>query len=157
MISIRIMERLSSSDFNKGFSCDISDTWSQSVKKRLNQLVFYISHLGSWSEWSPFSTCTQSCGGGVRTKTRTCEGGSKCPGSNKLEEACNEQACPGKETVYFILPINLQARFQLIGTCRNRTELAPRFTDPCPVRALSVCAPSISFSSSISAPHYLIT
>jgi len=50
------------------------------------------------SAWSSWSTCTETCGGGTQTRTRTVitpasNGGADCP---VLEEtrACNEQPCP---------------------------------------------------------------
>ena len=52
-----------------------------------------IARDGQWSGWS---TCSKTCGGGVQTKT--CNnpapfcGGSNCSGSNS--QACNTQACP---------------------------------------------------------------
>jgi len=50
-----------------------------------------------WSNWSKFGVCTKSCGGGTRTKTRTCHMGSPgdegCPGSDTLTENCNELTC----------------------------------------------------------------
>uniref|UniRef100_F6PV91 Hemicentin-1 n=1 Tax=Ciona intestinalis TaxID=7719 RepID=F6PV91_CIOIN len=53
--------------------------------------------LGSWSSW--WSTCTVSCGGGTRTRTRSCNGGSVgsigCPGEESQTEPCNTYNCPG--------------------------------------------------------------
>jgi len=50
-----------------------------------------------WSNWSKFGVCTKSCGGGTRTKTRTCHMGSPgdegCPGSDTFTENCNELTC----------------------------------------------------------------
>ncbi len=55
-----------------------------------------------WTEWSPWSECTKTCGGGTRQKTRTCpvEGESyysdvlPCgEGDTVLQEPCNVQEC----------------------------------------------------------------
>ena len=32
---------------------------------------------GGWGEWSGFGECTQSCGGGVRTRSRNCDSPAK--------------------------------------------------------------------------------
>ena len=54
-------------------------------------------------EWGQFKIgeCSQTCGGGMRTNTRsrivTAEhGGVECQGLNAVEESCNNQECPGK-------------------------------------------------------------
>ena len=54
-------------------------------------------------EWGQFEIgeCSQTCGGGMRTNTRshivTAEhGGVECVGPNAVNETCNIQECPGK-------------------------------------------------------------
>lgn len=51
---------------------------------------------GSWSAWGGWSPCSQPCNGGERTRSRTCVGGTSCPGSNIDTERCNTNACPSK-------------------------------------------------------------
>ncbi|XP_075434943.1 A disintegrin and metalloproteinase with thrombospondin motifs 13 isoform X2 [Ascaphus truei] len=54
---------------------------------------------GAWSSWSPFSSCSRSCGGGVVIRKRQCNnprsafGGRNCEGSHLQAEMCNTQAC----------------------------------------------------------------
>ncbi|XP_067939915.1 coadhesin-like [Watersipora subatra] len=54
---------------------------------------------GGWSSWSPYSSCSKSCGGGVRTRTRTCtnprpaNGGQFCSGASTQSDRCNTQGC----------------------------------------------------------------
>uniref|UniRef100_A0A8B9QXZ0 ADAM metallopeptidase with thrombospondin type 1 motif 13 n=1 Tax=Anas platyrhynchos TaxID=8839 RepID=A0A8B9QXZ0_ANAPL len=54
---------------------------------------------GQWSSWSPFSSCSRSCGGGVVMRQRICNnprpafGGRECQGSSIQMEMCNTQAC----------------------------------------------------------------
>ncbi|MCO4764346.1 MAG: thrombospondin type-1 domain-containing protein, partial [Myxococcales bacterium] len=57
---------------------------------------------GGWSAWV-WGACSVSCGGGVRTATRTCTkpapscGGKACTGDAKKSESCNTNACAGKD------------------------------------------------------------
>ena len=58
-------------------------------------------------EWGQFEIgeCSQTCGGGMRTNTRshivTAEhGGVECLGPNAVNETCNIQECPGKTPTY---------------------------------------------------------
>ena len=56
---------------------------------------------GGYSEWTKWSECSQSCGGGVKVRARSCTnpspsgGGKDCTSLGESEELakCNEQAC----------------------------------------------------------------
>ncbi|KAM4689252.1 A disintegrin and metalloproteinase with thrombospondin motifs 16 [Discoglossus pictus] len=54
---------------------------------------------GQWSDWSAWTTCTRTCGGGVSYKERQCNnprpsyGGKFCDGSSRLFKLCNSQSC----------------------------------------------------------------
>ncbi|XP_037068860.1 semaphorin-5A-like [Pollicipes pollicipes] len=49
-----------------------------------------------WGDWSPWSECSVPCGGGVQTKSRTCDGDSAaCLGPSRVEQECNVQRCKG--------------------------------------------------------------
>ncbi|RNA19970.1 A disintegrin and metallo ase with thrombospondin motifs 20, partial [Brachionus plicatilis] len=58
---------------------------------------------GGFSEWSEFTSCSRSCGGGVRKRYRTCDnpepknGGKYCVGKRVWYESCNTQNCELKE------------------------------------------------------------
>ncbi|MDP3800438.1 MAG: hypothetical protein Q8Q90_03385 [bacterium] len=53
----------------------------------------------TWSGWTDSSSCTQSCGGGTKTQSRTCQGTASCGGTNYCTGSstqtvsCNTQAC----------------------------------------------------------------
>ncbi|XP_075442138.1 A disintegrin and metalloproteinase with thrombospondin motifs 16 isoform X1 [Ascaphus truei] len=55
---------------------------------------------GQWSEWSAWSPCSRTCGGGVLYKERHCNnprpshGGKFCEGSSRSFKLCNSQSCP---------------------------------------------------------------
>ena len=57
---------------------------------------------GEWSPWSSFGSCTATCDGGVKTRTRTCtnpepqDGGDDCEGPSEDERECGTKACKGE-------------------------------------------------------------
>ncbi|XP_037547026.1 A disintegrin and metalloproteinase with thrombospondin motifs 14 [Nematolebias whitei] len=58
-------------------------------------------HDGSWSAWSKFGSCSRTCGGGVRSRSRQCNNpppaydGRDCPGSAFDYQMCNTEECAG--------------------------------------------------------------
>jgi len=57
-------------------------------------------HLGTWSQWSSWSKCDRSCGGGIKRRTRDCpKGEGECYAPmdkpKEQERSCNEKIeCP---------------------------------------------------------------
>merc|ERR1712179_377858 len=52
---------------------------------------------GSWSSWSPWGECSQSCGNGLKTRTRKCvrtHDGKPCHGPADETKACFIESCP---------------------------------------------------------------
>lgn len=55
---------------------------------------------GSWSDWSAWSNCSKSCGGGYSTRSRTCTdptptyNGLQCVGDSIEIQSCGETNCP---------------------------------------------------------------
>ncbi|XP_033872721.2 thrombospondin-2-like isoform X1 [Acipenser ruthenus] len=55
---------------------------------------------GGWGPWSPWATCSNTCGGGLQGRSRICNspmpqyGGKKCLGESKENELCNKHDCP---------------------------------------------------------------
>jgi len=59
---------------------------------------------GVWQNWESYGECSVSCGGGERTRSRTCLGGEVggpgCEGSDMEQSSCGEEPCPGSWTVW---------------------------------------------------------
>lgn len=55
---------------------------------------------GGWGPWSPWATCSATCGGGLKSRERECNsptpqhGGRKCMGDSIQNEVCNKKECP---------------------------------------------------------------
>ena len=51
-----------------------------------------------WENWSVWSDCTKSCGGGTQTRTRgqipAQNGGAECEGKSEETRDCNTEECP---------------------------------------------------------------
>ena len=62
----------------------------------------HFSVNGGLTNWTPFSTCSKSCGKGSQERTRTCtnpspqHGGDDCVGDLKESRKCQIKPCPGK-------------------------------------------------------------
>lgn len=55
---------------------------------------------GGWSDWSNWTECSRTCGGGVRSSFRVCNspeprnGGAYCLGQRQRYESCHVHSCP---------------------------------------------------------------
>ncbi|CAC5398721.1 A disintegrin and metalloproteinase with thrombospondin motifs 5,A disintegrin and metalloproteinase with thrombospondin motifs 18,A disintegrin and metalloproteinase with thrombospondin motifs 16 [Mytilus coruscus] len=62
---------------------------------------------GGWSEWSIWSECSRSCGGGVTKRERQCNkplpqyGGMPCQGDDKVYKMCNIKVCPNGDGDFY--------------------------------------------------------
>ena len=55
---------------------------------------------GAWTDWAQWGSCTKTCGGGRRSRSRTCDnpkpanGGKECFGDSGDFGDCNVDDCP---------------------------------------------------------------
>ena len=58
------------------------------------------SQDGAWADWASWSSCSRSCGGGVRRSVRQCDqppparGGLYCTGDRLRYQSCSTKPCP---------------------------------------------------------------
>lgn len=69
-------------------------------------LMIFSPVNGNWGPWSPWDTCSLTCGGGVQSRKRLCNdpapkfGGKECVGDAKDSQLCNEKTCPVGKRLY---------------------------------------------------------
>ncbi|XP_032223331.2 SCO-spondin isoform X3 [Nematostella vectensis] len=67
------------------------------LERRCNTMDCRVD--GKWSSWSSWQTCSRTCGGGMRKRTRSCTnpapkgGGRGCYGRSSEQQICNRQSC----------------------------------------------------------------
>ncbi|XP_072179385.1 uncharacterized protein [Diadema setosum] len=105
---------------------------------------------GNWSEWTEWSPCSESCGGGIWNRTRECtnpppnEHGMPCEGHDFEEEACNTQKCPACLTLK--APENGTLECEMDGEAYNCTASCPEGLDFVgEVHSFYVCSPSTNY------------
>ena len=82
-------------------------------------LLIIVTVDCTWSSWSDWTSCSKTCGGGIKEKSRQVQtpaenGGSRCPKSDRLSRiACNEHDCPGIILSYIFL--DYQNTTKLLG------------------------------------------
>lgn len=63
-------------------------------------LQYTLTVDGAWTDWSQWGSCSKTCGGGRRSRARTCDnpkpanGGKECVGDSGDFGDCNIDDCP---------------------------------------------------------------
>ncbi|XP_043923760.1 thrombospondin-2 isoform X2 [Protopterus annectens] len=89
----------------RGRSCDVTNNLCEgsSIQTRacsLGKCDNRIRQDGGWSHWSPYSSCSITCGEGIITRIRLCNspipqlGGKDCAGSGRETKGCKAIECP---------------------------------------------------------------
>ncbi|XP_053385595.1 uncharacterized protein LOC123538565 [Mercenaria mercenaria] len=72
----------------------------------LNEITTEDKTDGAWSSWGNWGSCSVTCGGGIRSQTRTCTNpkpsllGKICDGAPVQLSICNKQTCPDHKIAF---------------------------------------------------------
>ncbi|KAJ6651841.1 hypothetical protein lerEdw1_016437 [Lerista edwardsae] len=95
-----------------GTECGIDKWCSKGRCSSLEDLRPIAVVHGQWSGWTPYGSCSRSCGGGVAARLRRCNnprtsfprrpafGGRQCEGEDVQAEMCNTQPCPTTQMAF---------------------------------------------------------
>lgn len=94
---------------SSGHSTYLGNMQQESLKE-INDVFSLLPKVnGNWGPWSPWDTCSLTCGGGVQIRKRLCNdpepkhGGKDCVGDSKDIQTCNNKSCPiGETTAIFV-------------------------------------------------------
>lgn len=69
----------------------------RSLARRKSKMNLLKQACPSWNEWEDWSLCSEVCNGGLRLRSRTCNGGVVgqigCDGPETEEQFCNGNVC----------------------------------------------------------------
>ena len=108
----------------------IKNSWYGTIFYWSGEKIFWI-HLkclfssilvdGGFGAWGAWGACSEPCGGGRKTKTRSCNnpppsnGGKRCQGISSSWIQCNTQPCPGKNEIKPFNPISYGGHMAPLG------------------------------------------
>ena len=93
---------------------------SFSLQEKPFNVMLCLSVDGGWSVYGPYGSCSRSCGGGVKTHSRTCTnpepafGGKECQGPSTESTSCNTNPCKSKLVEYIECVLLLVFNFKMI-------------------------------------------
>ena len=102
-------------DCNKDTMCPGRKTINSfSTVHIIDTIIFFFSSVnGGWTAWGNWSECSVTCGGGTKTRSRSCtnppaaHGGDACVGLKEMTQDCNNGVfCPGRKTTNRISFVN---------------------------------------------------
>jgi|GEM_PF-7038451 len=71
----------------------VNNSYCNNITKVLKTSCDAGSSTCGWGSFGNWSSCSKSCGGGTKDKTRSCNVSGHCAGSSKKYTSCNTQSC----------------------------------------------------------------
>lgn len=76
-------------------------------EKRILNNWYRFLWITDWREWGNWQSCSRTCGGGMKERRRSCDGGAPntgdCMGSDMEKEVCNDQSCTTSKIFLVVL------------------------------------------------------
>ncbi|XP_061173457.1 sushi, von Willebrand factor type A, EGF and pentraxin domain-containing protein 1-like [Saccostrea echinata] len=110
---------------------------------------------GGWSEWTSFTECSVTCGGGVQSRSRVCNSpypdsdGAQCdPSSANESQTCNMQPCPkcGALRRSFGNQLNCSVTDDGHDICSVTCNHGYTFVDGNDARSHYICGPNTTYT-----------
>ncbi|KAM9311710.1 A disintegrin and metalloproteinase with thrombospondin motifs 20 [Gastrophryne carolinensis] len=90
---------------------------------------------GGWGAWEPYTSCSRSCGGGIKTSSRNCNqpeprnGGKYCVGRRMKFRSCNTDSCPkGKKDFREVQCSNFDGKHFNINGLTTSVRWIPKYS-----------------------------
>uniref|UniRef100_A0A3Q1EYH2 Adhesion G protein-coupled receptor B1a n=1 Tax=Acanthochromis polyacanthus TaxID=80966 RepID=A0A3Q1EYH2_9TELE len=85
---------------SEGDSCYHNGVYLENCLPSVKENGRDVDVNGGWSVWGQWAQCSSECGGGIQTRTRTCQSPPEelylCEGVVEEGRPCNSQSCTGK-------------------------------------------------------------
>ena len=76
---------------------------------KLKLITRFAERAGAWSTWSSWGSCSEPCGQGQHSRSRSCVSvndtgvlADDCVGDDRMTRPCNEFDCPGDHTAEIV-------------------------------------------------------
>lgn len=90
-----------------------------------------VFNTGGWSGWGNWAECSSECGGGVQTRTRSCQSPPEeaylCEGVLEEGRPCNAQSCIGKFYAHTRMHVTVHTSTSLALSLYHYHYLTPHF------------------------------
>ena len=99
---------------------------------KLKLITRFAERAGAWSTWSSWGSCSESCGQGQHSRSRSCVSvndtgvlADDCVGDDIMTRPCNEFDCPGDHTAEIVRQSLVCCFWGKYALSRNKTIQRP--------------------------------
>ncbi|NXG35368.1 ATS8 metalloproteinase, partial [Dromaius novaehollandiae] len=115
--------------------------WGGRAPRRLSQRpggLLQAAVDGAWGPWSPWGSCSRTCGGGVQFSHRHCDspeprhGGRYCEGQRARYQSCRTEECPADGKSFREQQCEKYNSYNFTDLDGNRLEWVPKYAGVSP-------------------------